>query len=280
MRIVVAGIVIKLDIPDKFLREEIYQFRCDESLTVDVVIEAADEPFPVFPEFLGEMPPVHHVHRADGYKYYLFSNDDDVSFIKYDNNYSRFIINMRAGGNEEAHFIETVNSALRRIFVMLIAAKGGVSLHSSTVGYCGEAICFSASSGTGKTTHTKLWQKHIADVEILNGDNGYIFLHHDRVYFYSAPWCGTSGDLIKAKASVKALIFLSQARENALAKLEIPEAFMRLLTGCFLPVWDKELYLMTLDIIEKMASLVDCRHLQCLPNEEAVRMVYHGIYQC
>ena len=278
MKIEVAGIVIKLDIPDRFLREDIYKFRCNESSDAEVVIEAGFEPFPFFPEFAGKAPPVHHLYFSDGWKYYLFSNDDSVSFIKYDRAYAHFIINMKESENGGAEFAEAVNSALRRVFLLLISARGGVSLHSSTVGLHGEAICFSAGSGRGKTTHTSLWRKHVPGVEILNGDKGYLFVRAGAAWFYSAPWCGTSGDLVNRKAPLKAVIFLAPADKNRLRKLTVPEAFMHLLTGCFLPAWDKEIYLKALDIITELAEIIDCRHLECLPDEEAMRMALDGIY--
>jgi hypothetical protein len=288
MKIEVAGIVIKLAIPDHFLREDIYKFRCDESLAPEVVIEAGFEPFPAFPEFAGKTPPVHHVCLSGPWKYYLFSSDDSVSFIQYDHEYSHFIINMAENGNEREAFdffeafepfIEAVNSAMRRVFVMLLAARGGVSLHSSTVGLDGAAICFSAGSGTGKTTHTGLWRKHIPGAEIYNGDNCYLFAHDGAAWFYSAPWCGTSGDLMNRKAPVKAVIFLAQAHKNAMRRLAVPDAFVRLLAGCFLPAWDKEAYVMALDAVAELAGMIDCRHLECRPDEEAMRMVFDGIYQ-
>ena len=282
MKIEVAGIVIRLDISDRFLGETIYKFHSadlsQEGFDEDVLIEVSYDSFPLFPEFEKKKSPVHHVYAFNNNKYYLFSAADYVTYIKYDADCSYFILNLNKGELVSEEYIEAVNSALRRIFLMIIAARGGVSLHSSTVGLSGEAICFSACSGTGKTTHTNLWRKYIHGTEILNGDKGYLFLRDEKVYFFSAPWCGTSGDLIKTEAPVKAVVFLSQAPYNKLSGLSVPEVFMNLLTGCFLPAWDMELYLKAIDTVETLAAALVCYRLKCLPDEEAVRTCYHGIY--
>jgi hypothetical protein len=279
MIIKVANVVIKLDISDKFFREDIFKFRNDEAAVFDVLVEIANEPFPAFPEFGGEAPPVHHVHLLGEEKYYLMSADDYVNFIRYDHTHSRFTINIKEFGIYDEDSVEAVNSALRRTFIMVMAARGVISLHSSTVGFSGGAVCFSASSGTGKTTHTNLWREHIAGACILNGDKCYLLLDEETACFYSAPWCGTSGDCINATAPLKAVVFLEQAKENSIHKLSIPEAFMCLLTGGFLPAWDTGLYLKAIDMVEQLAYAVPCYLLRCRPDEEAMRICYNGIYQ-
>jgi hypothetical protein len=279
IKISVADIIVKIDIPNKFFREDIYKFLSDEADGFDVLIEIANDPFPYFPEFGGEASPVHYVHFHGGEKYYLMSADDYVNFIRYDLNNSHFRVNIKETGNYDEYAIEAVNSALRRIFIMMFATRGIISLHSSTVGLSGEAICFSASSGTGKTTHPNLWREHITGVDILNGDKCYLLLKEEAAYFYSAPWCGTSGDCINTGSPLKAVVFLEQAKKNTIKGLSIPEAFMCLLTRGFLPVWDTELYLKAMDTIELLAYAIPCYLLQCRPDEEAMRVCYNGIYQ-
>jgi len=280
LKIEVAGIVVSIDIPDRLFRDDIFKFKVDDRRREDAVIEMANEPFPLFPELEGRVPPVHYVYLSADLKYYLFSKHDSVNFLKYDTAYSRFIINLSEDAKDDEEIIEAVNCALRRIFIMIITAAGGISLHSSTVGLNGDAVCFSAGSGTGKTTHTNLWREHIPGVRILNGDKCYLFPQGDSVCFHSAPWCGTSGELINTEASVRAIVFLEQGLENNLTDLTVPQAFMQILTGCFLPVWDKELYLKAIDTAELLAGRVRCYHLKCLPDIEAVRVCYHGIYKC
>jgi len=66
---------------------------------------------------------------------------------------------------------------------MVVANKGGVCLHASTIAVHGSAVCFSAGSGTGKTTHTRLWREVFSGVQVINGDNGYLFAKDGTAYF-------------------------------------------------------------------------------------------------
>jgi len=286
LKVSVADAVIKLDIPHKFLGENMYKFRCGDSENEDIFIGMAQGQAPVFDLALDwDSVPLHTICRSGESNYYMLSPDNYVTYFQFNNDYSHFIINLneslRADELDERSgkiLFECVNSMLRRIFIMLVAARGGVCLHSSTILSGGEAICFSASSGTGKTTHTNLWQEFIPDIEVLNGDMGYLFPKGKTAYFYSAPWCGTSGKCIAASAPVRAVVFLEQAKENALQRIGVPEIFMRLSSRCFIPAWDKNLNLKTINTAESLAGILDGCLLKCLPDIDAARVCYYGLY--
>ncbi|MDR0326557.1 MAG: hypothetical protein LBI19_10760 [Oscillospiraceae bacterium] len=284
MKVKVADIILSLDLPDWFLREDMAKFRVDNSEREDVSIQIANGQFPSFAASDEKGIQAHSVHCVGDDYVYLMSADDFVTYIQFNEDLSCFTINIGKnddGQDEQARefLIECVNSALRRIFIMSVAQRGGICLHSSTIRWNGDAICFSAGSGTGKTTHTNLWRETFPGVDVLNGDKGYLLYKEGAAYFYSAPWCGTSGECINTAAPLKAVVFLEQAKENAIGKIGVPEAFMRLTARCFLPSWDKNLYLKAIDTAESLAGVIDCYHLRCLPDREAARVCYHGVYQ-
>ena len=281
----VANIIIKLDIPDKFIRDDMYKFQCADSPAGDVLIEMTNNQAHVPNAENGISATVHRVCCFDGNNYYMMSDDDYVTYFQFNNSYSHFTININEsaanedlGEQPEIGVRRAINSALKRIFMMAVADKGGVWLHSSTIMHNSAAICFSASSGTGKTTHTNLWREAFPGVEVINGDMGYMFAKGPQAFFYSAPWSGNSEECMNATAPVKAIVFLEQAKENYIRKLSADEAFMRISTRCFLPAWDKSLYIKAIDTTELLAGIVDSYLLRCLPNESAARVCYHGIY--
>ena len=68
------------------------------------------------------------------------------------------------------------NPALFRFGVWIlfnIAALplGAVAFHSSVIRYRGRGVLFLGESGTGKSTHTRLWREHIPGAELLNDDS-------------------------------------------------------------------------------------------------------------
>ena len=277
-KVKIAGLTVKLEISDLLLSDDIFKFQTSDIDKEDVTISIDNGFIPQIPELGGNTPLLHRVHLINDQKYYLFSNDDYISYIKYNQNYTHFTIYTNEKITSCENSIPAISSALKRIFIMLITKKGGVFIHAATIGFRDEALCFSAASGTGKTTHTNLWRDYIPEVKILNGDTGFLIIQEDEVRFYSTPWCGSSGENINTEALVKAVVFLEQANANNIVSLKPAEIFMRLLTGCFLPVWDKELNLQAVDTIESLSGLLACYLLKCRRNEEAVRTCYHEIF--
>jgi len=277
-KVKIAGLTVKLEISDLLISDDILKYQTSDTNKEDVTITINNGRIPQFPELGGKPPLLHCVHIIDDQKYYLYSNDDYISYIKYNQNYTHFTIYTNEKITSYENSTPAISSTLKRIFIMLITKKDGVFIHAATIGFRGEALCFSAASGTGKTTHTNLWRDYIPEIKILNGDTGVLVIQENEVRFYSTPWCGSSGENINTEAQVKAVVFLEQANTNQIISIKPAEIFMRLLTGCFLPVWDKELNLQAVDTIETLSGLLDCYLLKCQRNEEAVRICYHEIF--
>ncbi len=67
----------------------------------------------------------------------------------------------------------------------------GIRLHSSAVVVDGRAYLFSATSGTGKSTHTGLWLELFGDkAYIINDDKPAVRLRDGVWYAYGTPWSG------------------------------------------------------------------------------------------
>lgn len=89
--------------------------------------------------------------------------------------------------SENAEYIATGRSFYRRLL-----DHDGFMLHSSCVVMDGKAYCFTATSGTGKSTHTALWQKVFGRdrVYILNDDKPALRRMDGRWYAFGTPWSG------------------------------------------------------------------------------------------
>ena len=64
-----------------------------------------------------------------------------------------------------------ISSALRCFFAQNILLHKGLSLHASCVVRDGEGYLFMGRSGTGKSTHSRLWIQTFPGTELLNDDN-------------------------------------------------------------------------------------------------------------
>lgn len=103
----------------------------------------------------------------------------------------------------------------------------GFFFHSSCLELDGEGYAFSAVSGTGKSTHTALWQKHFGDrVTMINDDKPIIRRCGGRFYVYGTPWMGKANIGTNTKAPLKAVYILERAKENSAARV-LPSQVLR-----------------------------------------------------
>ncbi len=97
--------------------------------------------------------------------------------------------------------------------------------HSAVVEIGGKAIAFAAKSGTGKSTHVKLWLKNFADCKILNGDKPFFAYDSDGFTVYGSPWQGKENYGYNGKARLCGICFLTRSKENKVRKMSPEEAF-------------------------------------------------------
>lgn len=102
----------------------------------------------------------------------------------------------------------------------------GMMLHASAVAVDGEAYLFSAPSGTGKSTHTALWQELLGKdrVQIINDDKPAIRKINNVYLAYGTPFSGKYDISINDGFLIKGICFIERSKVNYIGKLDIKEA--------------------------------------------------------
>lgn len=119
---------------------------------------------------------------------------------------------------------------LGRQFFASLLGRGGFYLHASSVEYGGRGYIFSANSGIGKSTHTRLWEKTFgAEVKLFNDDKTPMRRIDGTWYAYGAPWCGKDHINLNIKVPVGAICFLKQGPENRIRRLNAGEAIPKIM---------------------------------------------------
>lgn len=96
----------------------------------------------------------------------------------------------------------------------------GMRLHASAVALDGKAYLFSAPCGTGKSTHTRLWQSVFGDkAKVFNDDKPALRCIDGKWYAYGTPWCGKAGININMKVPLAGICFLKQAPHNRIRRM-------------------------------------------------------------
>ena len=154
-----------------------------------------------------------------------------------------------------------------------------VAIHTSTIVCKGKAILFLGESGTGKSTHTRLWQEHIEGATLLNDDSPILRIIDGKPWIYGSPWSGKTPCYRNESYPLVACVRLSQAPYNQIKKLSIAQGYGALHPSC--PpdfAYSDELYDCISGVLSTLLSTVPVYHLACLPNTEAARLSCETIF--
>lgn len=151
----------------------------------------------------------------------------------------------------------------------------GIVLHSSAVVVDGKAYLFSAPCGTGKSTHTGLWQTLFGEkASIINDDKPALRRIDGRWYVYGTPWCGKDGININSKAELAGICFLKQAKCNRIRRLSLQEALRKILWQTINKFKKEERVDLMLSLLEKLVYEVPVFELENKPELEAAQLSY------
>ena len=131
---------------------------------------------------------------------------------------------------------------------------------------------FSANSGTGKSTHTGLWQETFEDVEIINDDMPVIRKQGGTWYLYGCPWSGKTEKNLNKQVPLKALVFLERGQINEIERIYAPECVFRILNQTIVPP-HKELAEKVMNNIGDLVRDVPIYRLKCTISKEAPMVV-------
>lgn len=162
-----------------------------------------------------------------------------------------------------------------RLFLRTLITNDGFYLHSSSVAFEGKGYLFSADSGTGKSTHTKLWHQTFGeDAKIFNDDKTPLRRLEGIWYAYGAPWCGKDNININMKVPVAGICFLKQGTENRIRRLTQAEAVSKIISQTICKFKDVERLDLMLSHVEKIVQEIPVFELENRPEPEAARLSY------
>lgn len=149
----------------------------------------------------------------------------------------------------------------------------GMMLHSSAVEMGGRAFLFSAPSGTGKSTHTKIWQQIFGEAaQVFNDDKPALRRLEGTWFAYGTPWCGKDGINQNKKVPLAGVCFLKRGDVNRIRRLSPVEAVSRALSQTPHRFYMVERLDLMLDLVDHLVREIPMYELECLPDEDAARL--------
>lgn len=155
-----------------------------------------------------------------------------------------------------------------------------ILIHASVIAHRGEqGVAFLGKSGTGKSTHSRLWLQHVPETELLNDDNPVIHIEDNgKVFIYGTPWSGKTPCYKNKKVELKAFVRLEQAPYNKFTKQENTHSLIAVLPSCTAIRWNKTLFQQMTHTLSRIVSKVMVGHLECLPDAEAAYLSATAVF--
>ena len=170
-----------------------------------------------------------------------------------------------------------VNTSLMIQYTFATAALETLLLHASVIRDGGLANLFFGVSGTGKSTHSRLWLTHVPGCDLMNDDNPVIRFEDGTLIVYGSPWSGKTLCYRNVVAPVRALVRLEQAPENKIERLLSLDAYASVIAAASTIRWSPAVMDRLIPTLERIAMNVPCFRLGCRPDAEAVAVCRAGI---
>lgn len=151
-------------------------------------------------------------------------------------------------------------------------------LHSCHIQKDGQAILFTAPSGTGKSTQGDLWRIY-RGAEVINGDRTIIRKRNGIWYAYGAPFCGTSNIHLNRQAPIKAIVVLRQAPEDHVEFMNGSRAFSAIYSELTVNSWSDAFVQKTLNWVSELSEKIKIYCFLCTKNPKAVDVLESVLYE-
>ena len=174
----------------------------------------------------------------------------------------------------KSSYLETL--ALYRKVALPLLERDTLVFHGSVVALNGRAYLFTAPSGTGKTTHTRLWLENIEGSYVLNGDKPLLRLTGERTLVCGTPWQGKENYGCREILPLDAICVLERAKENRIERIDLGGALPTLFRQTHTPS-DPSAIAKTTSLIGKIAGTVRLYRMGCNMDPEAARVSYRGM---
>lgn len=153
----------------------------------------------------------------------------------------------------------------------------GLLLHSSAVVVDGRAYCFTADSGTGKSTHTGLWLKLFGDrAFILNDDKPALRLENGEWFAYGTPWSGKYDISVNARVPLAGIACLERGERNEIAPfggVDVIHAIYKQSNRPKAAVYRMKI----LELLDKLITQTPVWRLKCNMDIEAAIVAYEAM---
>ena len=175
-----------------------------------------------------------------------------------------------------------VNNALMVLYAIATAPCNTVLFHAAVVKRDGKGYMFLGKSGTGKSTHARLWLKYNDGCELLNDDNPVVRFYETEngkgyARVFGSPWSGKTPCYKNEDCKLGGFVLLAQAPYNKIARLHGVQAYAAILPCISGKRWERSVADGLHKTENALAANVPAWYLECLPDEAAAKLCLETI---
>ncbi len=146
--------------------------------------------------------------------------------------------------------------------------------HGSAIEADGAGYLFAAPSGTGKSTHTRLWRELLGGrARMINDDKPLLRVEKGGVTVFGTPWNGKHRLGSNIASPLRAVCFLERGEENSILVLRPEQAFPLLMGQVYRPR-DGDAMRRTLQLLDSLCRSVGFYRLRCNRDPAAARLSF------
>lgn len=152
-----------------------------------------------------------------------------------------------------------------------------ILFHGSVIAVDGAGYLFTAKSGTGKSTHTRLWRERFGSRAVMiNDDKPLLHLSEGGATVFGTPWNGKHRLSTNTCVPLKAVCIIGRAEQNSITRISKAEGYDMLVQQTHKPN-DPQKLIKTLRLIDKLADEVGLYRLYCNMDISAADIAYEGM---
>ena len=167
--------------------------------------------------------------------------------------------------------------AVHALLAEQLVHHGVLLMHGSALCMDEQAYLFTAPSGTGKSTHARLWREAFGDrVWMINDDKPMLRVEEGGVTVWGTPWDGKHHLSRNASAPLKAIVQIVRDKENRIFPMTKAEAFPLLMQQSYAST-DPAAQLMILELEKRILNTIPFYVLHCNMDPEAAQVALEGM---
>lgn len=179
---------------------------------------------------------------------------------------------------DESQSLFALNNALMLQYAFRTAELATLEMHASVIENGGKAYLFLAKSGTGKSTHSRMWLKNITGSHLLNDDNPIVRVLSDgTVMAYGSPWSGKTACYHNEAYPVGAMVGIKRAPYDKITPLNTINSYAMVYSSTSGIKFDDKMADDLHSTLCEVVKKVHCFTLECLPDAQAALVCYEGV---